>query len=90
MYQTHHRMPGTLRYIVDITPGARWRLAMRTAGIALLLAVVLPVLWFLGALTLLGLMGAVAAMLIWGMARNSLWPRGRRDPSHGVGATDEL
>lgn len=89
MNQTHVRWSGTLRPTIDITPGAGWRRGMRRAGVALMLVLALPVLWFLGALTLLGLLGGVAVTVFWGVARQAMSPGGRFRRSHSSGAADE-
>lgn len=54
---------------IDITPGAGWRRAARAALTLLLLLVVLPLLWLVGGLVLLGLAGAAAVLLAVGFAR---------------------
>lgn len=89
MDQTSLRTPRTLRRTIDITPGAGWRRGLRRAGVALVLALALPVLWLLGALTLLGLLGGAAALLLWGAARQAAPSRARFRHGHGSDAGDE-
>ncbi len=92
MNQTHARRSAKPRPTIDVTPGAGWRRGMRGAGLAMVpglgLAVVLPVLWFLGALALLTMLGGVAVMLLWGMVRQAMPPRGRCGQGHRIGAAD--
>jgi len=90
--QTRGRWSANWQPTIDVTPGAGWRRGMRRAGVALLLAVALPVLWFLGALTLLGLLGGVAVMLLWGLVRRAMPSRARYkrgDGGRGSGAADQ-
>lgn len=60
---------------IDVTPGAGWRRATRAALTVLLLVVVLPLLWLVGGLVLLGLVAAAVALLAIGLAR--AWWLGR-------------
>lgn len=62
---------------IDVTPGAGWRRAARALLVALVLVVVLPLLWLIGGLVLLGLVGAAAVLLAVGLAR-AWWLRRQR------------
>ena len=68
MNHTHVRWSANVRPTIDVTPGTGWRGGLRRVGLAmtlvLLLAVVLPLLWLFGALTLLAMLGGVAVMLL--------------------------
>ncbi len=94
MNHTHVRWSANVRPTIDVTPGAGWRGGLRRVGLAmtlvLVLAVVLPLLWLFGALTLLAMLGGVAVMLLWGMARQAFAPRVRSRQSHHTRASDEL
>lgn len=84
MNQTHVRWSSNVRPTIDVTPGAGWRRGVRRAGAALLLALALPVLWLLGALTLLGLLGGMALMLLWAVARQAMPARAGYRRRYGV------
>lgn len=89
MNQTSFPAPESSRRTIDITPGAGWRRGMRQAGAVLVLAIVLPVLWLVGSLALLGLLGAAAVMLLWGVARQAMPASAGCRHRRGVGAADE-
>ncbi|MBL0140549.1 MAG: hypothetical protein IPP91_00345 [Betaproteobacteria bacterium] len=69
------------RRVIDVTPGARWRSAVRAALTTALIVVALPLLWLAGSLVLLGLLGAAAATLAWAYARHGWrsWQSSGRD-----------
>ena len=89
MNQNQVRWALNVQPTIDIAPGAGWRRGMRRAGIALMLALALPLQWLLGSLTLLALLGGVAVMLLWGVVRRAIPSRGRSRPGHRIGAADE-
>ncbi len=89
MNQNQVRWTLNVQPTIDVTPGAGWRRGMRRAGVVLVLALALPLLWLLGTLTLLALLGGVAVMLLWGVMRQAMPPRGRSGRSHRIGAADE-
>ena len=94
MNHTHVRWSANVRPTIDVTPGAGWRRGLRRVGLAmtlmLVLAVMLPLLWLFGALTLLAMLGGVAAMLLWGIVRTAFAPRGRSGHSRRTCASDQL
>lgn len=94
MNHTHVCWTANVRPTIDVTPGAGLRRGLRRVGFAmtlvLVLAVVLPLLWLFGALTLLAMLGGVAVMLLWGMVRQAYAQRGRSRQSHRTRASDEL
>ena len=53
------------RPMIDITPGAGWRRAVRTAAAAVILTLALPLAWMLGALIAFALLGAAVVLLGW-------------------------
>ncbi len=89
MNQTYVRWRVDSRPIIDITPGTSWQRGVRRAGVALVVAVALPLLWLFGTLTLLALLGGVAVMLLWGLVRQAITPRVRSRQRHGIGPADE-
>jgi len=92
MNQTYVRWRVDSRPIIDITPGTSWQRGVRRTGVALVLAVALPLLWLFGTLTLLtllALLGGVAVMLLWGVVRQAITPRVRSRQRHGIGPADE-
>jgi hypothetical protein len=93
MNQIHVRWSAYAPPAIDVTPGASWRRGLRRVGLAMMLglalAVALPLLWLFGALTLLAMLGGVAVMLLWGMVRQALAPRGRSRQGHRISAADE-
>ncbi len=72
----------TPRRTIDVTPGARGRRWLRGLRNAALLLVVLPVLWLLGAMAVLVLLGGVTAIFAWWAVR--AWLADRRAPRSGV------
>jgi hypothetical protein len=56
---------------IDITPGVRWRHALKILGVVLFLLVAVPLVWFVGALALITLAGigaiafAIVAVRMW-------------------------
>lgn len=94
MNHTHVRWSANVQPTIDVTPGAGWRRGLRRVGLAMtlmvMLAVVLPLLWLFGALTLLATLGGVAVMLLWGMVRQAFAPRIRSGQSLRTRASDEL
>ncbi len=89
MNQTYVRWSEDSQPIIDITPGTSWRRGVRRAGVALVLAVALPLLWLFGTLTLLALLGGVAVMLLWSAVRHAMTPRVRSRQRHRIGPADE-
>lgn len=73
------RVVRTTRHTIDITPGARWRRAVRASIALAVFAVVFPLLWLLGGLVVLALVGGAIVMLAWATARQR-W-EGRRAAS---------
>lgn len=71
--QTFHRIPRT----IDGTPGAGWRRAVKTIASIGVIAVVLPLLWLLGALVLLAVVGGTAVLFACLMLR-AAWANRRR------------
>jgi hypothetical protein len=57
-----HRIPGPE---IDVTPGAGWRRVARGVVSAVLLALVLPLVWLIGAFALGAFLCVWAAMLFW-------------------------
>lgn len=43
--------------IIDVTPGARWKTTLRNVGIGLALLVLVPLLWLVAGVVVLGLIG---------------------------------
>ncbi len=70
------------RRTIDVTPGARGRRFWRGLRNAALLLVVLPVLWLLGAMAVLVLLGGATAIFAWWALR--AWQADRRAPKRGV------
>ena len=56
------RVPGPE---IDVTPGAGWRRLARGVGSAVLLVLVLPLVWLVGAFALGAFLCVWAAMLFW-------------------------
>lgn len=79
--------PAVRRRMIDVTPGAGWRRTARAlaaaSALVIVLVIVLPLLWLLGGVLALGLLGATAVMLGWSFVRQ--WRRPRR----GVGPGDD-
>ncbi|MDH5540934.1 MAG: hypothetical protein OEY03_16135 [Rhizobacter sp.] len=81
---THHIHITSRPRTIDITPGASWRRSARALFAGLALVLVLPLLWLVGALALLGLLGgATIAAAAWA-TRNWWRGRGRARPSLDV------
>jgi len=78
--------PDGPRRTIDISPGAGWRRAGRALLIAVVLTMVLPLLWLLGALVVLGLLGATVALLVWVFAMQ--WWRSRRTDDRVIDIVD--
>ena len=70
----HLRRAHTHR-VIDITPVPWWRRAARAALALLIFVVAVPLLWLLGSLFTLALLGGTAAMLLAVMVR--MWRMGR-------------
>ena len=75
--------PAVRHRTIDVTPGAGWHRTARALAAASVLVIVLPLLWLLGAVLALGLLGTTAVMLGWTFVRQ--WRRPRR----GVGPGDD-
>lgn len=55
--------------VIDITPMPWWRRSARAAAALLIFVVAVPLLWLLGGLFALALLGLTAAMLVGGTVR---------------------
>jgi len=77
---------GVPRRTIDISPGAGWRRAGRALIAAVVLTMVLPLLWLLGGLLVLTLLGGAAAMFAAAFARQ--WWRSRRTHDPAIDIVD--
>lgn len=64
--------------VIDITPLPWWRRTARAALALLIFVVAVPLLWLLGALFALALLGGTAAMLVVGMVHAGRMDRAAR------------
>jgi hypothetical protein len=73
--------PPRQRRTIDITPGVRWRRALRVVVATLPLTIALPLLWLFGGLLLLGLLGAASIGITWIFVK--LWWQARNAVGQG-------
>ena len=67
--------------VIDIMPVPLWRRAARAALALLIFIVAVPLLWLLGGLLALVLLGGAAAMLVGGLVRMWRLNRAARKPT---------
>ena len=64
--------------VIDITPVPWWRRTARAASALLIFVVAVPLLWLLGGLFALALLGGTAAMLLVGLVQAGRMDRAAR------------